>query len=93
MTLSKSELVDVVASKMNFSKSKAEEIVSLIFGTIQESLMRGDKVSIVSFGTFEVKTTNPRQGRNPKTGEAIQIPAKRSVRFKAGKGLKEKVRI
>lgn len=96
MSFSKSDLVEAFFQQFSSlvkSKSKAEDMVSFVFDKMQECLMRGDKVSIVSFGTFEVKTTNPRMGRNPKTGETIQIPAKRSVRFKPGKGLKEKVRI
>ncbi len=93
MTVSKSDLVDIVASKMALSKSKAEEFVTLVFDTIEDTLAKGDKVSIVSFGTFEVRSSNARMGRNPKTGESIQIPAKKSVKFRVGKGLKEKVRI
>jgi DNA-binding protein HU-beta len=92
MTLSKSDIVDVVANKMGLPKSKAEEIVTLVVGTIEENLQRGEKVSIVSFGTFEVKTSKARTGRNPKTGESISIPEKKSVKFKPGKGLKELVK-
>jgi DNA-binding protein HU-beta len=89
MTLSKSDLVDAVAGKTGMLKSKAEEVVNLVFETIEGNLQRGEKVSIVSFGTFEVKTSKARMGRNPKTGEYISIPEKRSVKFKVGKGLKE----
>jgi len=92
MSLSKSDIVEVVANKMGLSKSKAEEMVTLVFGTIEENLQRGEKVSIVSFGTFEVKSSKARMGRNPKTGESISIPPKKSVKFKAGKGLKELVK-
>jgi len=92
MALSKSDIVEVIASKMGLPKTKSEDIVTLVFDTIQDNLQKGEKVSIVSFGTFEVRQSNARMGRNPKTGESIQIPAKRSVKFKAGKGLKETVR-
>jgi len=92
MALSKSDIVEVVAGKISLSKSKSEEIVNLVFGTIEDGLKRGEKVSIVSFGTFEVKISKPRMGRNPKTGESISIPEKKSVKFKAGKGLKELIR-
>ena len=92
MALTKSDIVDLVAGKMAIPKTKADEVVSLIFDTIEEKLKNGEKVSIVSFGTFEVKTSKARTGRNPKTGETISIPEKRSVKFKVGKGLKEAVR-
>jgi DNA-binding protein HU-beta len=92
MPLSKSDIADVVAQKAGLPKSKADNVVSMIFDTIQESLQRGDKVSVVSFGTFEVRASKGRMGRNPKTGETIYIPEKKSVKFKAGKGLKESVR-
>lgn len=92
MPVSKSDIADAVAQKAGLPKSKADNVVSLVFDTIQNSLQTGEKVSIVSFGTFEVRTSKGRMGRNPKTGETIYIPEKKSVKFKAGKGLKESVR-
>ncbi len=92
MALSKSDIADAVAQKAGMPKSRAENVVSMVFDTIQDSLKQGERVSIVSFGTFEVRTNKGRMGRNPKTGETIYIPEKRSVKFKAGKGLKETVR-
>jgi DNA-binding protein HU-beta len=92
MAVSKSDIADAVAQKAGMPKSRAENVVSMVFDTIQDSLRQGERVSIVSFGTFEVRTNKGRMGRNPKTGETIYIPEKRSVKFKAGKGLKETVR-
>lgn len=92
MPVSKSDLADAIAQKAGLPKSKADSVVSMVFDTIQSSLQMGEKVSIVSFGTFEVRTSKGRMGRNPKTGETIYIPEKKSVKFKAGKGLKESVR-
>lgn len=92
MPVSKSDLADMIAQKAGLPKSKADNVVSMVFDTIQNSLQMGEKVSIVSFGTFEVRTSKGRMGRNPKTGETIYIPEKKSVKFKAGKGLKESVR-
>jgi DNA-binding protein HU-beta len=92
MAVSKSDIADAVAQKAGMPKSRAENVVSMVFDTIQDSLKQGERVSIVSFGTFEVRTNKGRMGRNPKTGETIYIPEKRSVKFKAGKGLKETVR-
>jgi DNA-binding protein HU-beta len=92
MALSKSDIVEKMAAKMGLSKSKSDEIVSFVFETVEEELKKGEKVSIVSFGTFEVRVSKARMGRNPKTGETISIPEKKSVKFKAGKGLKEMVR-
>ena len=92
MPLSKSDIAQIVAQKAGLPKSRADDVVSLVFDTIQDSLRTGERVSIVSFGTFEVRTNKGRMGRNPKTGETIYIPEKRSVKFKAGKGLKETVR-
>ncbi|UCH77310.1 MAG: HU family DNA-binding protein [Candidatus Coatesbacteria bacterium] len=92
MSVSKSDIAEAVAQKAGLPKSKAENVVGLVFDTIQGKLQMGERVSIVSFGTFEVRTSKGRMGRNPKTGETIYIPEKKSVKFKAGKGLKEAVR-
>jgi len=92
MAVSKSDIAQVVAQKAGLPKSRADDVVSMVFDSIQDSLQKGERVSIVSFGTFEVRTNKGRMGRNPKTGETIYIPEKRSVKFKAGKGLEETVR-
>ncbi len=87
--MTKAELVDSIASKTELPKGTAERIVSTIFDDIVAALKGGDKVHISGFGTFQVSDRKARTGRNPKTGEAIQIAASRSAKFKPGKTLKD----
>ena len=89
--MNKTDLVNAVAEKTGLSKVKAAEAVDGIISVIGDSLKRGDKVSLVGFGTFEVVKRAERKGRNPQTGQEITIPAKNVVRFKAGKKLKDLV--
>ncbi|MNT08996.1 DNA-binding protein HU [compost metagenome] len=87
--MNKEELVSAVAEKTQLSKKVSEEIVSAFVDTITETLEKGDKVTLVGFGTFQVKERAARTGRNPRTGGELNIPAKRSPTFTAGKGLKD----
>ena len=87
--MTKAELIDSVANKAALPKQKAEEIVNGLFDDIVGALKTGDKVNISGFGTFSVSERKARTGRNPKTGETIQIASSRAAKFKAGKGLKE----
>jgi nucleoid DNA-binding protein len=87
--MTKAELVDSIASKTDLPKGTAERIVSTIFDDIVGALKGGEKVHISGFGTFQVSDRKARTGRNPKTGEAIQISASRSAKFKPGKTLKD----
>jgi len=90
--MTKSELVERVAGKVkHFSKKDVEVICDIIFNSMTESLQAGDKVEIRGFGSFKVKERKPRQGRNPKTGDTIDIPFKKVPFFKAGKELRERV--
>ncbi|MFQ5586831.1 MAG: integration host factor subunit beta [Thermodesulfobacteriota bacterium] len=90
--MTKSELVEKVARKVkNFSKKDVELICDIIFNRMTETLRAGDKVEIRGFGSFKVKERKPRQGRNPKTGDTIDIPFKKVPFFKAGKELRERV--
>ena len=89
--LNKSELVDQVASRANLSKKEAGLAVDAIFETIESALSSGEKVQIVGFGSFEVRDGPRWTGRNPQTGEEIEIEARRVPVFKAGKALKEAV--
>ena len=86
--MNKAQLVDAIAEK-TATKKEAQLIVETILDTIKGSLKSKEDVAISGFGTFKVKQTKARAGRNPKTGETIQIPAKRKVAFKASKDLKE----
>ena len=74
------------------SKKSTEEVVDFIFETIADTLKKGDEVSIAGFGSFVVKHRKARQARNPKTGAAVNVPAMKVPKFKAGKGLKDAVR-
>jgi DNA-binding protein HU-beta len=87
--MNKEELVTAVASKTQLSKKVSEDIISAMVDTITESLEAGDKVTLVGFGTFQVKERAARTGRNPRTGGVLEIPARRTPAFTAGKGLKD----
>lgn len=89
--MNKAELINVVAEKAGLSKKDTEKAVTALIDTITAELVAGEKVSLVGFGNFDVKTREARTGRNPKTKEEIQIPATRIPQFKAGKVLKDAV--
>lgn len=90
--MNKSELVDLVAEKSEMSKKDSEKAVKAVLDSITDSLVKGDKVQLVGFGTFEVRSRKEREGRNPATGEKIKIKALKVPAFKPGKALKEKVK-
>ena len=85
-------LTDGVTNYTGLTKTESREAVSAIISVITDSLARGERVTLVGFGTFQVGTRKARTGRNPQTGESIQIPAKKVPVFKAGKGLREAIR-
>ncbi|MCK4519972.1 MAG: HU family DNA-binding protein [Candidatus Omnitrophica bacterium] len=85
--MNKAQLVEAIAVK-TATKKEAQEIVDTVWDTIKSSLKKQEDVAISGFGTFKVKQTKARMGRNPKTGEAIQIPAKKKVAFRVSKELK-----
>lgn len=87
--MTKAELTESVASKADLPKAQAERVVNVLFDDIVAALKQGDKVSISGFGTFSVATRKPRTGRNPKTGESIEIGETRAAKFKPGKALKD----
>ena len=89
--MTKVELINAVAAKTGLTKKDSEKAVSAVFGTIADTLKAGDKVSLVGFGTFDVKTRAAREGINPRTKEKIQIAASKLPTFKAGKALKDLV--
>ncbi|HHY40457.1 MAG TPA: HU family DNA-binding protein [Syntrophaceticus sp.] len=89
--MNKAELIGSVAEKAGMPKKDAEKAVNAVFASIEEALAKGDKVQLVGFGTFEVRERAARTGRNPQTGEEIQIAASRVPAFRAGKALKESV--
>ncbi|MBC6904128.1 HU family DNA-binding protein [Saccharophagus sp. K07] len=87
----KPELVKAVAEIADLSERQADAVVSAVVEQITNALSRGESVNLVGFGSFSVKSRPARQGRNPKNGEAIQIPASNVPVFKAGKGLKDAI--
>ena len=90
--MNKTELIEKVANESNLSKSAAEQMVNSVFSAIAEAMKTGDKVSLLGFGTFSVVERSAREGRNPQSGEAMSIPAKKVVKFKAGSKLTETVK-
>ena len=87
--MTKSDLVARIASKTELSNAGAVDLLDAVLSTIPEALDRGDSVSIAGFGTFSVKERAAREGRNPRTGEAIIIAATKVASFKSGKGLRD----
>ena len=89
--MNKTDLIDAVAQATDTSKADASNAVDAVFDTITGALKGGDGVQLIGFGNFSVADRAARQGRNPRTGEAIQIAASKQPKFKAGKGLKDAV--
>ncbi len=90
--MNKTELITKVAEKSELTKKDATKAVDAVFASITETLQGGDKVQIIGFGNFEVRERAARKGRNPQTGEEIQIPASKVPAFKPGKGLKDGIK-
>ena len=89
--MNKEELVNAVASKTKLSKKDTEATVNAMVQAVSDALAKGDKVTLVGFGTFQVRERAAREGRNPRTGGVLKIPARKAPAFAAGKGLKEAV--
>lgn len=89
--MNKTDLIAHVASKADMTKKDAEQVVNAFFAAVEDALKVGDKVQLIGFGTFEVRDRQARKGRNPQTGDEIDIPATRVPAFKAGKALKDSV--
>lgn len=89
--MNKTELITAVAEKTDLSKKDADAAVSAVLGAITDALKAGDKIQLVGFGTFEVRNRAAKQGRNPRTGETMTVPASKVPAFKAGKALKDAV--
>ena len=90
--MTKGDLAEKVAQDCNLSKAAAEQALNSVLGTITNAVAAGDKVALIGFGTFSVSERAVREGRNPKTGEVIQIAAGKVVKFKAGKILADAVK-
>ena len=89
--MNKTELVAAMAEQTNLSKKDAEAALKAFIDVVSEELKKGEKVQLVGFGTFEVSERAAREGRNPQTGETMEIKASKTPKFKAGKALKDMV--
>ena len=89
--MKKTELVAAIAEKAGISKKDADKAVAAFVETVTEALKAGDKVQLIGFGTYEVKERAAREGRNPKTGETIEVPASKHPAFSASKALKDQL--
>ncbi|HYO74908.1 MAG TPA: integration host factor subunit beta [Thermoanaerobaculia bacterium] len=87
--MTKAELVDEVARVVQLTKKQAENIVNIVFDSIVDSLRAGQKIELRGFGSFRLRSRKSRTGRNPKTGEKVEVPSKKIPYFKPGKELKE----
>ena len=87
--MTKAELVDEVARAIQVTKKQAETIVNVVFDSIVDSLRNGEKIELRGFGSFRLRSRKSRTGRNPKTGEKVEVPSKKIPYFKPGKELKE----
>lgn len=92
MSMTKSDLIAQVAKKANLTNKAARDAVQAVFAAITNALKKGDKVVVTGFGTFSVRQRAARKGRNPQTGDPIDIPARKTPGFTAGKSLKRAVR-
>ena len=89
--MNKSDLIAHLAAELNTSKLQAGRLLDAVLGGIRKGLQEEGSVTITGFGTFEVKARKPRVGRNPQTGEPIEIAAGKRVGFRVGKGLKQEI--
>jgi DNA-binding protein HU-beta len=89
--MNKADLVNSLSENTGLTKTKSNEVIDVIVSTISEALRSGDKVTLVGFGTFTTTQRDARKGRNPKTGETLEIPSKRVAKFKAGTELTKSV--
>lgn len=89
--MNKTELIAAVAEKADLSKKDADAAVAAVIDAVTEALQKDEKIQLVGFGTFEVRARAEKQGRNPRTGEAMTVPASKVPAFKAGKALKDAV--
>lgn len=90
--MNKAELANEVSAKTGLSKKETQNVIDVLTETIGDTLAKGEKVTLVGFGTFQVASRKARRGVNPQTRESIQIPAKKVPKFVAGKGLREKIK-
>lgn len=89
--MTKSELIEVVAERIDIPKNRAYDVVNAIFDAMKDALIEEDRIELRGFGSFSIREYDARVGRNPRTGEEVFVDAKKSVHFKVGKELRERV--
>jgi len=89
--MTKSDLIDRIAEKLKLPRGKAEEVVNMVFESMENSLKQGERIEIRGFGSFEIRNYKAYEGRNPRTGNPVEVQPKRLPFFKVGKELKERV--
>ena len=89
--MNKSGLIEVLSEQIDITKKQSEQIVNIVFDSMKKALMEGDRIEIRGYGSFVVKHYEAYTGRNPKTGEKVQVPPKKLPFFKVGKELRERV--
>ena len=89
--MTKSELIEVVSERMDIPKNRAYEVVNAMFDAMKDALVDEDRIELRGFGSFSIREYDARVGRNPRTGEEVFVDAKKSVHFKVGKELRERV--
>ena len=91
--MNKAELIEGVSDKTGLTKKETGNVIDAITDTVKETLSKGERITLVGFGTFHVRQRKAREGRNPRTGKKLEIPAKKVPKFKAGKNLREAVKV
>lgn len=89
--MTKSELIEQVSERIDVPKNRAEEIVNAVFESMKQALMADERIELRGFGSFSIRSYDSRKGRNPRTGDEVQVAAKKSVHFKVGKELRDRV--
>lgn len=89
--MTKSEFIELIAGRLDIPRSQSYEIVNAIFDAMKEALLKEDRIELRGFGSFSIREYDSRQGRNPRTGEKVAVDSKKSVHFKVGKELRERV--
>ena len=89
--MTKSDLIDRIAEKLKLPRGKAEEVVNMVFESMENSLKQGERIEIRGFGSFEIRNYKAYEGRNPRTGNPVEVQPKRLPFFKVGKELKERI--
>ena len=90
--ITKRELIETLSHKTKMMKKDTENLINIVFGTIKDCLKRGEKVQLIPFGSFEVRTRKAREGRNPRTGQKLHLKASKVPAFRAGKAFKDSVK-